>query len=451
MTLEELRAALKAKIEEHKSLTKAVSAEDVSAEDVDALEKASGEIEALEKRIAAIEKAERIAARNATKANDPVNAGEADGGDEVQAPAVRKRSYRKAGSKFGRYVRCMYIGHNDPDEAAKIAKSQFGDEEVAAYIEDSDLGDGFGRKSMTSNDFDAGGAFVPSDLSSSVIERLQARAAVRRAGATVVDLPRGTLEYPKVTAGASGHWVGEAQASNAESVSTGSVKLTWKKLVAKVPISKELLMFGGAGVESTVERDTLRSLINTEDQAFLRGAGSEYAPRGLRYRALAANVFATAGVTAANAEADFRKMLENLEGANVIMDPDEAAAFMSTRSRGFLATLRESAGGNRVFPDIRGSNPSIMDAQAIVSNNVPNNLSTNKSEIIMAYMPDVLIGQATEMEVELLENVSYTDATGTLVSTTDLDQVLLKVTNRVDLQVRHEEAITVMTDVAYGA
>jgi HK97 family phage major capsid protein len=440
-TLEQLRSELVAKLASIDAKMAPVGDDgkprDMTAAEVKELEALNDQAEALLGQIAAMEKALALKARGSKPADfDPAT------GKAPASPKIRKQ---EPGSKFGRYARCLYLGRNDHEKAATIAEDRFGDEDVAEMLRASDVNI---EKGLTSDDADKGGTFVPPDVSSEIIEPLRAKAAIRRLGPTIVDMPRGTLEYPKLVTGVNGTWVGEATANNAEEPTSGSIKLVWKKLQVKIPMSKELLRFGGPNIEATIRRDTIRGLANTEDQAFIRGLGTDFTPKGLRYWAAAANVFAIAGVSATNVESDFSKLLEKLEGNNV--DVDEAAFLMSSRSKTWLAHLRD-ANGNLIYPELRGTMPRLYEHPVSVTNNIPNNLSTNQSELYYVAVPDVVIGQVTEMEVEITDDVTYTNSAGVLVSAFDRDEVVLKVTNRVDLITRYDQAVAVMTAVTYGA
>ena len=345
---------------------------------------------------------------------------------------------RDAKSNFGAYLRCMAAGEGNLDRAATFAEKAYGPESQVFAT-------------LTTNDQDAGGSLVPERVSEDIIEPLRAASVVRRFGPTTLNNDTGVMHLPRITSGANGQWVGEATANNAEDPTTDDIVLTWKKCQAKVPMSKELVLTGGSGVEMKFLNDSVRGIANTEDQAFLRGNGTQHSPKGMRYWALAANITATNGTTASQVEQDFRELIEALEGNNVTLSEETGVFMMCSRTKNFLSTLRDS-NGNLIYPEMREAQPRIHSYRVGITNNIPKNLGGGtESEIYFAHMPDLVIGETTSMETEVLTDVAYTNSSGTLVSTTDRDEILLKVTNRVDFAVQYAEAIAVKTGITYGA
>jgi len=448
--LKKLEGKLLALLDEDKAFLKKLDdGHEPTADDMASQDKRSDEIERLAEEVKTLQRAEkaRAVAGAVPSGGDPDETG-----TEPAAPALKRKRplMRKENETFGRVLRCMYLGKGDHAKAAKIAEDGWGDEVAAEQIRSAESEGDF-LKSATTFDADQGGTFVPPEVSADIIEPLQAKSVMRRIGVTTVSMSRGTLEIPKMNSGAAASWVGETQAVRAGKINSGMVKFVWKKLKATIPVSKELLRFGSAGVEGLIVRDTTTRLGNGEDQAYLRGAGTEFTPKGIRYLAPDANVMHSSGKTIANIDADMGKLRQIIEGANVTLDPATGRVIMNTKCRNYLRNLRGTLADSWAYPEIAGANPVFFDFPVGVTNNMPGNLTGSAfSEIFLVNAPDLIIAQASELEVEMAENVTYTDDQGNLVSAFDRDEVVLKVTLRVDFNARYPEALGIMDQVDFG-
>lgn len=346
---------------------------------------------------------------------------------------------------FGQVVRSIAAGGHDFDKAIAYAKKTYGEDAPVV-------------KTLTTNVPTAGGFIVPEDLSTDLIELLRARSVVRAAGAISYPMPFGTLTLPKLTGGATASYVGEATAQNASQPVLGQLQLTWKKLRTFVPISRELLEYSRPSADGVVEADAVASMATREDQAFLRGDGLSDTPIGMRNLALAANITASVAAndgsipTLGEIEEDLRFLVNQLEQANVRML--RPALFMAPRSKNGLMVTRDT-NGNLGFPELRAASPSIWQMPAFVTTNVPINLglgggSNERSELMIADMADMAIGEATDLIIEVSNEASYQDANGNTVSAFARDEVIVKVLARHDFGTRHDESIAVKTAVVYG-
>lgn len=387
-------------------------------------------IEKLRKMVAevAADAAKKAAAENAS---NPM----AELVSEMRAhrESMSQEEVQAMGIKAGRYLRALAAGGGDIEKAAHFAKKTLEDEGICKA-----LGTGTGED---------GGFLVPEEISSDFIELLRPASVVRRLNPLVVPMKSGVMTINGMASGASASYIGESQAQNASQGTFRNLRLTWKKLKAVVPISNELLRYSSPSADSIVRDDAVTAVATRGDVAFIRGAGGEFSPRGLRHWALAANVTASNGVTAAQVEQDLTDLIEGMQGRNVPML--RPAWMMSSRTKNFMLMLRDSS-GNKIFPELAGTNPTLLGWPVGVTNNIPNNLNTNKSEIYLADMAQVVIGEGSQLEVQVSTEATYTDSEGVMQSAFDRDETVLKVIERHDLVVRHEAAIAVKTDVAYG-
>lgn len=296
-----------------------------------------------------------------------------------------------------------------------------------------------------------GGAaeLVPPNFVAEVIELLRAVTVVRSSGARVVPMPGGTLTYPKQTAAAGSDWVGEGEGQNASEEETGSIGLSAKKHRITVPITNDLLRYAGVDADAFVRDDMLQVIRIGEDITFIRSAGTQHRPKGLRYWAPLANIIpANVTVNLANVTVDLGKLVLALEEANVSFT--RPVWLIAPRIRHYLMTVRDG-NGNFVFrQEMLGG--SLWGFPWKSTTSIPRNLGGGtESEVYLVDMSDVLIGDVHGLEVEASREASYRDSGGTLVSAFDRDETVLRGIQRVDLGVRHEESIAVLTGVTWGA
>jgi len=344
----------------------------------------------------------------------------------------------QAKTRFGKLL-AVHVMHKFNPYGASYFIENISDEKLKDSLE----------KSLLSTVFDAGGSTVREDMAEEIIDLLRPASVVRRAGPRMVTIPRGNFGMDKLTAGATATWGEEGTNTNASQQKTGQIKLVAHKLTVIIPVTNELLRYTSGKAMQLAQNDALRIMGTTEDVAFLRGSGTLSQPKGMRNHALAGNVFATAGATAANVESDVNIMITNLEGKDIGMV--KPAWFGVPRSRGNIGALREAAGGNRVFPEMRGSTPLLEGHPWWSTNNIPSNLGggSNETEILLADMEDQLIANVDEITLAVVDGAAYLDSTGTLLSGFSRNETVIRMVLHVDFATLHSESISVMTGVTY--
>ena len=352
----------------------------------------------------------------------------------------RETTQREKGIGAARYLRAFAAGKGDYEKAAAWAEKAWSDH----------LGDSV-RKALLAGDLTAAGAIVPPEFSTEIIELLRARTVIRRAGARVLPLDRGTLTIPRQTGASTASYVGESQNITKTQPTTGQLVLTAKKLAALVPISNDLLLYSvGNTADEFVRDDLVTQMSLREDQAFLRDDGTQHTPKGLRYWAAAANINSTGGDwnTPANAEADIRTLFNDLEGANVPMI--NPVFFMSPKVRNYLATIRHAGGGQPYFPGLE--NPAedmgtIWGRPVYTSTNIPDNLGTNsnEAEVYLVDMSEIIIGESSTIELAVDNSASYVE-NSSLVSAFSRDETVMRAIARHDFASRHDESIALISN-----
>lgn len=303
-------------------------------------------------------------------------------------------------------------------------------------------------KTLSAGISGAGGAFIPPAFLSEVIELLRPLTVVRSLGARSISLANGALTIPKHLSTASFTYVGENQSVNASQGGVGNITLTAKKGRVSVPLSNDFRRYSGIDADAWVRDDMIQAVRVGEDSAFLRGAGTEFTPRGIRY--LAGNTFdANATDDLTHITDDLGKAWLYLEEANVPFT--KPGWIFAPRTRNRLMTIRDANGNFAFRPEMLTG--TLWGIPWRSTTQIPRNLGSpaTKSEVILADFDSVIIGDVHDLEVEASSEAAYVDATGNLVSAWANDQTVMRGIVRHDIGCRHAESIVVITSVPWGA
>lgn len=356
---------------------------------------------------------------------------------------IRARKFtikdEQKGIAAARFVRALAAGRGDISRAKHFMQKVY----------DDDLGMEI-QKAMMASELISGGALVPPEYASEIIELLRSRTVVRKAGARTLPMDNGSLTIRKQTAGSTASYVGESQDIPVTEPEIGLINLVWKKLAAIVPISNDLLKFSSnPSADEFVRDDLVLEISIREDRAFLRDDGTQNTPKGLRNWALPGNLLPMTGTgTASDIEDDFKDLINALESADVrLINP---AWFMHPTRKNHLRNLRD-ANGNLIYPEIRTTNPTLYGWPVFTTTSLPANLGGggNESEIMLVDMSDAIIGEASNLEIVASGDGSYVEA-GVMKSAFSRDETLIRAITRHDFAMRHAESVAVKTGVTWG-
>lgn len=368
------------------------------------------------------------------------------------APAIigKNRTLEmKPGHMAARMVRLMAAAKGDGQRARDIIKKDaaWDDGHNEAVLRAIDMGFDLDRRALVAGVGAAGGYLVPEEYSEEVVDLLRHRAVVRKLGAVEIPMPGGNLSIPRLGTGASAVYVGEAASSNASQEVMQQIRATAKKLMALVPVSNDLLKFSSPQADQVVLNDMVKQIAVAEDANFIRGVGTQFAPKGIRYWAASGNVSNSAGTGLTNTVTDLETLLNALETNDVPMiDP---AFIMNPRSKNSIRMLQTTTGAFVFREEI--DKGTLMGYKMGVTNNVPNNLGggANQAELYLVDMSEVFIFDVPGLEIEVSSEAAYVDSTGTLQSAFSQDVTVMRAIERHDVAMRHDVSAAVLTDVLY--
>lgn len=367
----------------------------------------------------------------------PVKVSEPGSVVEIVAAEEDKNKPEK-GIRFARFIRSV------------AASRAFG--QSPAEFADKVLGDKVVSRALAAGVAASGGFTVPQDLMAEIIEFLRPNAVVRSLNPRTLPMPNGSLNMPKMTAGAVATYIGENQNVVKTEQAFGSVKLIAKKLSALVPISNDLIRYSAVAVDSAVREDMALGVAQAEDLAFIAGKGTQYSPRGLRNWCLAAQeVTATVvgSLTPQKVYTDLQSLILKLRQQNVrFVRP---GWIISPRTEFYLRTLQTTTGNLTTLAAEMLSSGTIFGYPYRVTTQVVENLGsgTDETYVLLADFADVVIGEVPNVIVQTSAEAAYYDGSS-VVSAFSLDQTVIKMIIEHDLAVRHQESIAVLKVVRWG-
>lgn len=381
------------------------------------------EFDEITAQIEQLEKAEKMQAAIA----QPVSA--------VNAPAVVVKQDLKQypGAGLARIAMSIAAGKGNLQDAAKFAETEIGDKGVSMAISTTQA---------------SGGALIPQNLYSEVIELLRDRTVVRKLGARSIPLPNGNLSLPRMSGGATASYVGEGSDAKATESKFDDVKLAAKTMIALVPMSNQLIGRAGFNVEQMVLADVLSAIAVREDKAFLRDDGSNNTPKGFKATALdnSRNVDWSGAVNLNEVDKYLDSLILKLMESNSLMI--KCGWAMSPRTWMYLYGLRDG-NGNKVYPEMAQG---MLKGYPIEHTNaIPSNLGvgSNETEIYFADFNDVVIGEDGNMTIDYSREATYIDANGNQVSAFARNQSLIRVVTEHDIGFRHPEGLSFGSKVTF--
>lgn len=298
-----------------------------------------------------------------------------------------------------------------------------------------------------------GGFLIPEDVSGEVIELLRPRSVVTAMGPRIVPMPNGNMTMNRRTSGASFEYGGEQTDAPATGVTFGQVRLSAKKLRGIIPMSNDLLRQSSTAIDRLIRDDAVEDAAQIQDRFFLRGKGTEYTPKGLRYQVVG-TAFEETHILSMTATPDLAKVTNDLGRLELALGnanvPYVGAHWvMSPRSAMYLTNLRDG-NGNLAFPEM--ADGQLRRKPVHITTEIPDNLGAGtESEIGLVHPSHVIVGEHMGIEVAMSTEAAYKDAAGQMQAAFSRDETLLRMIMQHDLGLRHLPAVSWLTGVTWGA
>lgn len=242
-----------------------------------------------------------------------------------------------------------------------------------------------------------GGAFVPSPLSSMIIDLARTKARVIQAGATTVPMTSSTLAIGRVASDPGSAWKSESAAVASPTDPTYErVTFTARTLVGFVKASRELWE-DAANMDQIVTGQFAETLARKLDLAALYGSGTAPEPRGVKNTAGINSLSMGTNGVALTDYGPFVDQAQKLWEANF---DSPTAYIMAPRTRGNVGRLKDTTGQPMRAPSEVDQIPRLETTQVPV--NLTQGTSNLASDIFGADWSQLLIGMRTGIQIEIL-------------------------------------------------
>jgi HK97 family phage major capsid protein len=241
----------------------------------------------------------------------------------------------------------------------------------------------------------AGGALVPSPLSSRVIDLARNQTRVFQAGAVTVPMTSQTLAIPRLLTEGSPAWKTEGASITAADMTFDRVTFTARTLVRLIQLSVELFEDADPSSEGIIARSFAAQMALELDRVALLGSGSAPEPRG---------VLNQSGITTTSHGANGANITNydwflDAKGAVLANNFDPNAHIVAPRTVTSLGKLKEATTNAYTAPP-SGMLPILATKQLPI--NLTVGTSTDASYIFTAQWDQLLVGVRTDFNLRFL-------------------------------------------------
>ncbi len=335
------------------------------------------------------------------------------------------------GLTFTRAIKCLTLAKNDPDKALHYAtggqnsgKGMYPEKKRVHSL----------LKQLSATTPSEGGFLIGEQYSQDIIPLLLSKTAVMELGARHIPMPKGNVNIPKLTGGATSYYIGENQNSTKSQPAFGSIKLSSKKLVTLVPVSNDLIRDSSVAADMLVRDDMVNQMKLKIDYVAMYGDGTAYTPIGIKKGVSTANITVATGASTLTADVP-GTMIGTLMSYNTpmlsagwIFPSLIWSAFynLKTTTNQYIYRDEMNRGTLNGFP-FRVSN------QITTANSTA---GTTYFDIFFGDFSEFMFGDEMAFEFMASQEASWYDGSS-LQSAFSLDQTVLKITAKHDMALRH--------------
>jgi HK97 family phage major capsid protein len=354
-----------------------------------------------------------------------------DGQQEAPAATESKGETLEAGLRVARFAKCLVLSKNDPDKALFYAKGAIAQGTKGMYPNDTQLHNAF--KALSVSTPSEGGFTVPIEMVNEMIPLLYAQTAVRELGARTIPMSNGNLNIPKITGGSVSYYDGENRAATKSQQTFGSVKFSSKKLLTFVPTSNDLIRNSSIEADRYIRDDMIQQTKLKMDYTAFYGAGTEFAPIGIK------NVtgISKTSVSAVIGADDPGTMMGILMSKNLPMT-SVGWAFNGT-VWAVLYNLKTSTGAYIYRDEMKEGK--LLGKPFVVTNQIATGADAHGlSDIFLGDFSEFIVAEELGLEMTASQEASYDNGNGSIISTFQNDQTVIRLLAKHDFNIRHAEA-----------
>jgi HK97 family phage major capsid protein len=327
---------------------------------------------------------------------------------------------------------------------------------IAASKAAKEWGDAFVAKTLSGATVASGGVLLQPEFASEFIELLRELSVIGRAGPRRVEMDSQVLQFGGIATGAVATYRGETVAATYSEPTTRAVELHARLLSVTCAASEQFLR--SPGNISFVQEELQNAASARADLAAIRGTGALNTPRGLRFQAAVANVYAETCVAAAANGSTLAEVIRDLARLMASVKTGDLQLvkpvwLISTNAWTRLITQVDAV-GKYVFREEMTTKVgpfagTINGIPYIETGLIPINLADtytgalDAAELYLADMFHFLMGETKALEVKASSEAAYTQG-GVLVSAFERGETVFDVSMEHDFVLRHATKAAVL-------
>lgn len=305
-------------------------------------------------------------------------------------------------------------------------------------------------KALSINPDTAGGYLVPPEHSDQIIELLRAKSVFMGDNGnpndlvTVLPMNTETMTIPRQTGASTANWLGENATIPASEETLGQITLVARKLAVLVKVSNELLADASPDVDAFIRDDISKTVRLETDRVILYGDGGAGEPRGV-YNA---DLTYKQALNAAPDYDDLVTLASQLEENNVDIEDGSTKWILHPRDKNAFRILQDGNGayifasgaliaGETAVPKTLLDFPWATTTQ-VSKVAIDGDPTHDETDVFFGHWKDVIVGMRKTIEIVA------SDVAGTSFESY---QTWIRCILRMDVALRHPEAVAVYTDV----
>lgn len=425
------------------------------------------EIKAIDDELSDLREMEKLNAQKAAPVdgNSTVKAGDSRG-----LATVKNTQKLDPGIEFARFAMCHIAARGNIDQALRMAKTHYGDNErIVKTIQLQ--GDRGGLDMMMKATVEAGTTLDTTwaaplvdyqNFAGDFVEFLRPQTIIGKFGTGTIPALRRipfNVRITGQTSGGSGYWVGEGAPKPLTAFDFTATELRWSKVANIAVLTEETIRFSNPSAERLVRDALAAALIERLDIDFVdpdKAAVTNVSPASITNGLTP--IAASGTGTAADVRADLKALWAPFISANNA--PSNAVYIMSSTTA-LALSLMQNALGQADFPGVSMTGGTLGGVPVIVSDYLSTVADSTGGIVILANASDIWLaddGQVNidasrEASLQMLDNPTNNSATGTatsMVSMFQTNSVALRAERFINWAKRRTSAVAYLSGVNWG-
>lgn len=323
------------------------------------------------------------------------------------APEKKANPYFE-GQKAARLWKCQIVAQKEKKSVNEVVNEIYGKDE--AFVSEV-------KTLMAGGN---AGILIQEAYYAEILPLLYNNTILDKMGVKRVPMPKGNLTINKMVEGCTWYYIGETKGPKPSTAKFAKLKLSSKKLSAKVIMSNDLLRSADPNADRIVRDDMVMQLRIGMDWNSLYGPGTEFSPMGI---VSAKGINAVKKAELIDGDKLYADMVTPLKKANI---PMESLGWVFNPDVYTVLYNETFPNGNYKYRD-ELKQGRFHGYPFVETNQIVTKTDTKKTtDIFFGDWSQFMIGEQLALEVKTSEDASYLDDKGNMQSAFDNDETVIK-------------------------